>query len=155
MMKSHHVMESHKISMLKNCETQLQVSICWVVLYSLVVCLYNDISIYKELSNSEHVDEIPLYAASSSYDYHSSSETIMISKILLHTLLYTHWPLGPLRSNHIIYWWKVIICRKVTMWWKVTINYKLYYCQICTPYYKRRSSRRKNEQLQGLENFFV
>ena len=78
-------MESHKISMLKNCETQLQVSICWVALYSLVVCLYNDISIYKELSNSEHVDEIPLYAASSSYDYHSSSETIMISKILLHT----------------------------------------------------------------------
>ena len=66
-----------------------------------------------------------------------------------------HWPSGPLRSNHIIYWWKVIICRKVTMWWKVTINYKLYYCQICTPYYKRRSSRRKNEQLQGLENFFV
>ena len=122
MMKSHHVMESHKISMLKNCETQLQVSICWVVLYSLVVCLYNDISIYKELSNSEHVDEIPLYAASSSYDYHSSSETIMISKILLHTLLYTHWPLGPLRSNHIIWWWKVVICWKVTMWWKVTIN---------------------------------
>ena len=33
-----------------------------------------------------------------------------------------HWPSGPLRSNHIIYWWKVIICRKVTMWWKVTIN---------------------------------
>ena len=53
---------------------------------------------------------------------HSSSETIMISKILLHTLLYTHWPLGPLRSNHIIWWWKVVICWKVTMWWKVTIN---------------------------------
>ena len=35
-----------------------------------------------------------------------------------------HWPSGPLRSNHIIYWWKVIICRKVTMWWKVTINFQ-------------------------------
>ena len=33
-----------------------------------------------------------------------------------------HWPSGPLRSNHIIYWWKVNICWKVTMWWKVIIN---------------------------------
>ena len=60
-----------------------------------------------------------------------------------------HWPSGPLRSNHIIYWWKVIICRKVTMWWKVTINYKLYYCQISTPYYIAQEQQEEKRTITG------
>ena len=89
---------------------------------SIIWCIFIISFTLKYLSKSESVHENPLYATFSKYEYHSSSETIMISKILLHTLLYTHWPLGPLRSNHIIWWWKVVICWKVTMWWKVTIN---------------------------------
>ena len=54
---------------------------------SIIWCIFIILFTLKYLSKSESVHENPLYATFSKYDYHSSSETIMISKILLHTLL--------------------------------------------------------------------
>ena len=54
---------------------------------SIIWCIFIVLFTLKYLSKSESVHENPLYATFSKYDYHSSSETIMISKILLHTLL--------------------------------------------------------------------
>ena len=54
---------------------------------SIIWCIFIILFTLKYLSKSESVHENPLCATFSKYDYHSSSETIMISKILLHTHL--------------------------------------------------------------------
>ena len=91
---------------------------------SIIWCIFIISFTLKYLSKSESVHENPLYATFSKYDLitHHLKQLWFPRYFCTPSCLDPHWPSGPLRSNHIIYWWKVIICRKVTMWWKVTIN---------------------------------
>ena len=91
---------------------------------SIIWCIFIILFTLKNLSKGESVHENPLYATFSKYDLitHHLKQLWFPRYFCTPSCLDPHWSSGPLRSDHIIYWWKVIICRKVTMWWKVTIN---------------------------------